>query len=289
MIEPIMFFGIGFLVASLFGLVLVPLVHNRAVRLTMRRLEAATPLSMAEIQADKDQLHNLTRSFRKVREECDAAKQALVSRTDELSVLSAKMQDLERTQINALHMLINTTTAARESLREEAMLASEALERTENDLNIMRSERAQREIQIHTLQAEIAHLTHSNTKHVAEDYHSPWHNPTRTHRPSRSAQSTNAVAGPSRIRSHNTATYPQLHGTGLQPIWRREQIQYLFKCGVCMDEKPMDDVTPLHPCGHQFCRDCVKNYVGAKLDDRSFPILCPICMTDGGRASPGSA
>src|SRR6266568_9695884 len=56
MIEPIMFFGIGFFVASLFGLVLIPLVHNRAVRLTMKRLEAATPLSMAEIQADKDQL-----------------------------------------------------------------------------------------------------------------------------------------------------------------------------------------------------------------------------------------
>ena len=56
MIEPIMYFGIGFLVAALIGLVVVPLVHNRAVRLTMRRLEAATPLSMAEIQADKDQL-----------------------------------------------------------------------------------------------------------------------------------------------------------------------------------------------------------------------------------------
>ncbi|MBV8790946.1 MAG: hypothetical protein JO237_02740, partial [Pseudolabrys sp.] len=54
--EPIMYFGIGFLVAALIGLVIVPLVHNRAVRLTMRRLEAATPLSMAEIQADKDQL-----------------------------------------------------------------------------------------------------------------------------------------------------------------------------------------------------------------------------------------
>ncbi len=56
MIEPIMYFGIGFLVAALIGLVVVPLVHGRAVRLTMRRLEAATPLSMAEIQADKDQL-----------------------------------------------------------------------------------------------------------------------------------------------------------------------------------------------------------------------------------------
>src|SRR5690349_4474248 len=56
MIEPIMYFGIGFLVAALIGLVIIPLVHGRAVRLTMRRLEAATPLSMAEIQADKDQL-----------------------------------------------------------------------------------------------------------------------------------------------------------------------------------------------------------------------------------------
>ncbi len=56
MIEPIMYFGIGFLVAALVGLVVIPLVHGRAVRLTMQRLEAATPLSMAEIQADKDQL-----------------------------------------------------------------------------------------------------------------------------------------------------------------------------------------------------------------------------------------
>ena len=56
MIEPIMFFGIGFLAAALIGIVVIPLVHTRAVRLTVRRLEAAAPLSMAEIQADKDQL-----------------------------------------------------------------------------------------------------------------------------------------------------------------------------------------------------------------------------------------
>src|SRR6201988_4157337 len=56
MVEPIMFFGLGFLAASLIGLIIVPFVHGRAVRLTIRRLEAATPLSMAEIQADKDNL-----------------------------------------------------------------------------------------------------------------------------------------------------------------------------------------------------------------------------------------
>ena len=56
MIEPIMYSGIGFLFAALIGLVVMPRIHDRAVRLTMRRLEAAIPLSMAEIQADKDLL-----------------------------------------------------------------------------------------------------------------------------------------------------------------------------------------------------------------------------------------
>ena len=56
MIEQIMYVGIGFLVAGLLVIGVIPLVHARAVRLTMRRLEALTPLSMAEIQADKDQL-----------------------------------------------------------------------------------------------------------------------------------------------------------------------------------------------------------------------------------------
>jgi chromosome segregation ATPase len=56
MVEQIMYLAIGFLVAMLLALMIAPLVHNRAVRLTTKRLEAATPLSMAEIQADKDQL-----------------------------------------------------------------------------------------------------------------------------------------------------------------------------------------------------------------------------------------
>src|SRR6478672_6245729 len=56
MIESIMYIGIGFLIAGLLVIGVIPLVHARAVRLTMRRLEALTPISRAEIQADKDQL-----------------------------------------------------------------------------------------------------------------------------------------------------------------------------------------------------------------------------------------
>jgi chromosome segregation ATPase len=56
MIEPIMYIGIGFLFAGLLVIGVIPLVHARAVRLTRRRLEAVTPMSLAEIQAEKDQL-----------------------------------------------------------------------------------------------------------------------------------------------------------------------------------------------------------------------------------------
>jgi hypothetical protein len=56
MIEPIMYFGIGFLLATLVAVALIPFVHSRAVRLTSRRLEHSIPQSMAEIQSDKDAL-----------------------------------------------------------------------------------------------------------------------------------------------------------------------------------------------------------------------------------------
>jgi len=48
--------GIGLLAGCLIGLIAVHPVHNRAVRLTVRRLEAALPQSIAEIQAEKDLL-----------------------------------------------------------------------------------------------------------------------------------------------------------------------------------------------------------------------------------------
>ena len=51
-----MYFGIGFLFATIIALALFPLVHSRAVRLTVRRLEQSIPQSMAEVQAEKDAL-----------------------------------------------------------------------------------------------------------------------------------------------------------------------------------------------------------------------------------------
>lgn len=51
-----MFVALGFVLASLCGLLLAPPLWRRAVRLTTRKLEATMPMSIADIQADKDQM-----------------------------------------------------------------------------------------------------------------------------------------------------------------------------------------------------------------------------------------
>ena len=115
MIEPVMYFGIGFLVAALLGLLFVPLVHNRAVRLTMRRLEAATPLSIAEIRADKDQLR---------------AEFAMSTRRLEMSV--AQMKTKTTTQLAELGKKTDAINQLKKELGEKTatIFALEARDKT---------------------------------------------------------------------------------------------------------------------------------------------------------------
>jgi chromosome segregation ATPase len=54
LIETAMIFALGFLVASLLGLLVLPAVNARAARLARRRAEARLPLSPGEIAAERD-------------------------------------------------------------------------------------------------------------------------------------------------------------------------------------------------------------------------------------------
>lgn len=56
MIDVGMYAALGFLIASLLALMVAPPLWKRAVRLTTRRVEATMPMSVSDIQADKDQL-----------------------------------------------------------------------------------------------------------------------------------------------------------------------------------------------------------------------------------------
>ena len=62
-----------------------------------------------------------------------------------------------------------------------------------------------------------------------------------------------------------------------------------FQCGVCLDAQPEDYDARLDPCGHHFCRDCIRSYIESKLDENLYPILCPICMIEELKGDPGGA
>ena len=169
MVEPIMYLAIGFLVSMLFGLMIVPLVHNRAVRLTTRRLEAATPLSMAEIQADKDQLRaEFAMSARRLEMSVDQLKNKT---TSQLAELGKKSDAINRMKIElgeknaTIFSLEAREKAVKEQLRatEEEFTAKtaalreaeQALKDKQNDLARINAELSDRSMMAESRQVEL--------------------------------------------------------------------------------------------------------------------------------------
>ena len=76
MINALMFGALGFFLGCLLALMLAPPLWNRAVKLTTRKLEATMPMSLNDIQADKDQLRaEFAIELRKVEVALDKAKE----------------------------------------------------------------------------------------------------------------------------------------------------------------------------------------------------------------------
>ena len=151
MIEPIMYFGIGFLVAALIGLVVIPLVHSRAVRLTMRRLEAATPLSMAEIQADKDQLRaEFAMSTRRLEVSVENLRTKSTSQLAELG----KKGDA----INRLKIELGEKTATIFALEARDKALRDQLRTTEEEFSVKTSAMLDAQRALNDKEAELARM-----------------------------------------------------------------------------------------------------------------------------------
>jgi chromosome segregation ATPase len=169
MIEPIMYAAIGFLVSMLCGLMIVPLVHSRAVRLTTRRLEAATPLSMAEIQADKDQLRaEFAMSARRLEMSVEQLKNRT---TSQLADLGKKTDAINRMKIElgeknaTIFALEAREKAVKEQLRateeehaaktEALRLAEQALTDKQGELGKLNTELSDRSMVADSRQVEL--------------------------------------------------------------------------------------------------------------------------------------
>lgn len=147
MIEAIMFSALGFLAASLIALVLLSAVWHRAVRLTTRRIEGAIPVSMAEIQADKDQLRaEFAMSTRRLE---TSVEQLKLKTTEQLADIGRKSEsirllknevDEKAAAIAALEAQEQNLRARLRSTEEELSLKSKALHEAESELSARASE-----------------------------------------------------------------------------------------------------------------------------------------------------
>ena len=91
-IENVMYFVLGLLMAGLLALIIMPAVWRRAVRLTKKRIEAATPMTMAEFRADKDQLRaEFALSTRRLEMNVEALRRRL---SDQLRDINRKKNEL---------------------------------------------------------------------------------------------------------------------------------------------------------------------------------------------------
>jgi len=276
-----------------------------------------------KVENDQAQLNSVDISFSTATAVCEALKQALATQTAQLASLQDQLSSADaakETGARLLSMLRNRM----EAQMSETQKARGELWRAKNDLIVMRFERNETETSFQALQAEVADVKLQNSRltsdnkrletemaQMAEEYvriidalggsssttfqqfhkspanapyieDSNWDTLTHGH-----TDPPNQHEGDFELAALMQLGFDE-EGLCEQQEELLKDIRCLFECGVCMDEQPEDYVTLLDPCGHKFCRDCIRNHVGAKLAERYFPILCPVCMAEEGKSDPGS-
>jgi chromosome segregation ATPase len=129
-IQSILFFVLGFLCAGFLALMIAPAIWRRAVVLTRRRIEASVPLSVDEIQAEKDRMR---------------AEFAMSTRRLEMSIKS--LNEKSAAQI----IEINRKREELRRLVEERAEQNEAMAALEAGAGELREELRRREEQIQQL------------------------------------------------------------------------------------------------------------------------------------------
>ncbi|TIR53601.1 MAG: hypothetical protein E5X53_04940 [Mesorhizobium sp.] len=161
MVQSVLFFVLGFLCAGFLGLMIAPAIWRRAVTLTRKRVEGSMPLTLAEIQAEKDRIRaefamstrRLEMSVKSLREKSaeqlveigrgrEALKELALERKDKeqaLSELEAKGEDLRQRKDQL--QLLSDRLAQTEHALEKRVLELKKLEHMYDDASFSSSSR----------------------------------------------------------------------------------------------------------------------------------------------------
>ncbi|RWK63946.1 hypothetical protein [Mesorhizobium sp.] len=161
MVQSVLFFVLGFLCAGFVALMIAPAIWRRAVTLTRKRVEGSMPLTLAEIQAEKDRIRaefamstrRLEMSVKALREKSaeqlveigrgrEALKELALERKDKkqaLSELETKGEDLRQREDQL--QLLSDRLAQTEQALEKRVLELKKLEHMYDDASFSSSSR----------------------------------------------------------------------------------------------------------------------------------------------------
>ena len=119
--------------------------------------------------------------------------------------------------------------------------------------------------------------------------------------PTSQASSTHVQSQKGSTTSHTPSYHaPDVLAFHLQQAYDEEnrqlaqQLQHLrdtqptfFDCGICFEQHQSDHLARVMPCGHSYCRPCLREYAVSKINEHRFPILCPSCIADKDRSEHG--
>lgn len=169
-LEAILYFVLGFLCASLLALMVSPLVWNRAVVLTRHKIESSVPLTLNEIQAEKDQLRaefamstrKLEINIEQLQEKLAAQSIEINQRRDEVNKLDSvtkeyiKSADVLKDEKIALVAQINEKSAEYERVKDKYETLSAGESDTTGEVQELRNLLAEKEELINSQRIEIA-------------------------------------------------------------------------------------------------------------------------------------
>ena len=152
MIQSILFFTLGFLCAGFLALMVAPAIWRRAVALTRKRIEASVPLSLTDIQADKDRMRaEFAMSTRRLELSVEQMKAKTTSQLAELG----KKTDA----INRLKVELGEKTAAIFSLEAREKSLKDQLHATESEHSVKIGSLREAERMLSDKQAELAKVS----------------------------------------------------------------------------------------------------------------------------------
>lgn len=180
-IETIMLFALGFILAALIAMFLGRGLWNYGVKIGQRRMQKLSPLSITEVQADRDRLRaEYAVMTRKLELRLDDLKDRMAEQMAEVSRSKTRIEDLnneidERDQLLAEREAENATlmakfepletelaarTASIQQLKEQLRNKSEQSENAQREMVQLRVQAEERDTLIKDLEAKLAGATH---------------------------------------------------------------------------------------------------------------------------------